>query len=40
MAVLITLVTRRFESATQFPAEKARKELKNLRKIQKGIPNA
>jgi hypothetical protein len=35
MAMLITFVTRRFESAGQFPAEQARKELKKLRKSPK-----
>jgi hypothetical protein len=35
MVVLITLVTHHFESARQFPAEQARKELKKLRKGQK-----
>jgi hypothetical protein len=35
MAMLITLVTRRFESASKFQSEQARKELRKLKKIQK-----
>jgi hypothetical protein len=35
IAVLIALVTRRFEFASKFQAEQPRKELKKLKKIQK-----
>jgi hypothetical protein len=35
MAMLIPLVTRRFESGSKFQAEQARKELRRLNKIQK-----
>jgi hypothetical protein len=35
MAMLMKVITKRFESARQFPAERARKELKKLKRIQK-----
>jgi hypothetical protein len=35
MALLIRIVTERFESANKFPAEQARKELRKLKKMQK-----
>jgi hypothetical protein len=37
MAILITLMTRGFESARQFPAEQTRKELTKLGRFRKRL---